>query len=185
MVQEGERYKRVVKILRKSKPALKGIEMIEENVVNAIRRESRVNSHFQEFVEHVFAWIYVGWVRRSLVAASVLLVLFFVYQQTIILKGVNKISKLTIVNGAGAVDSPERDLEKQLLILRLGGQKIPSDELEITEKQVKDLTKSYNELQAKYSGLIKIIEEDSVLRNYIEKKLYENKNKVKGKETNL
>ncbi len=173
MKEENENYNKVIRILRKSKPELKGIEIIEENVIKQIKKTQNRHNHTQDLIEALFSWIYIGWVRKSLVAASIFLVLFFVYQQTLILKGVNSISKQTTVNGSGTFPVSEEDLGKQLMMYRLNRRRLPSTDLEISEKQVRELLDSYRELQDKYSGLVKIIEEDSVLREYIERKLDE------------
>ncbi|MFZ0281249.1 MAG: hypothetical protein WAL29_06355 [Bacteroidales bacterium] len=183
MKEENENYNKVIRILRKSKPELKGIEIIEENVIKQINKTQNRHNPIQDLIDALFSWIYIGWVRKSLVAASIFLVLFFVYQQTLILKGVNSISKQTIVNGTGTFSVSEEDLGKQLMMYRLNRRRLPSPDLEISEKQIRELLDSYRELQDKYSGLVKIIEEDSVLREYIERKLDENKNA--GKKTNL
>lgn len=183
MKSENEKYEKLVKILRKSKPDLKGVELIEENIINQIRLAQNRHNPLPDLVENLFGWIYIRWVRRSLVAASIFLVLFFLYQQTMILKGVNDLSKQTIVNGKGTFSVSEEDFGKQLMMYRFSGRKLQSGDLRLSDRQVKEILDSYNELQDKYSDLIKIIEEDSVLRGYIEKKLGESKKR--GKKTNL
>jgi hypothetical protein len=40
MTEESEKYKKVLSILKKSKPELTGIEFIEQNVISRIRRKS-------------------------------------------------------------------------------------------------------------------------------------------------
>jgi len=185
MTEESEKYKKVLSILKKAKPELTGIESIEQNVVSRIRRKTERGQSLRDIIENLFAWIYIGWVRKSMVTASGLLVLFFVYQQTMILKGVNEISKRSIVNGTGSISVSEEDLGKQLMMYRLTGRRLYSGDLEISEKQLKELIDSYKELQDKYSGLIEIIERDSILKGYLEKKLDESKNTSQRKNSNL
>jgi len=175
MTDKSEKYNKVIGILRSSKPEIKDIEAFEQEVINAVRRKGNRQPLFQEIIGNIFGWIYIGWVRRSLVAASILLLLFFVYQQTIILRGVNNINKLSSINGNVTSPVTEGDLEKRLLILRLTGRNISSGSPEFSEEQLRELIKSYNELQQEYSGLLKIIEEDPALKKYIEKKLEEHK----------
>ncbi len=183
MSLENEKYERILKILRKHKSELKEIETIEENVINRIRKNQNKHLSFQDITDVLFGWIYIVWIRRSLITASVFLVIFFVYQQTLILKGVNSISKQGIANGEGTYSRSEEDLGKQLMMYRITGRTFSSGDIKISEKQLKEVLDSYNELQNKYSGLIKIIEEDSVLREYIGRKL--NESKTQSKKTNL
>jgi hypothetical protein len=178
MTTEGEKYKKVLAILRRSKPELKGIDLIEDNVIGRIRKGEAKGNPIMEVIENMFAWIYIGWVRRSLVTASVLLVLFFVYQQTMILKGVNDINKREIVTGPGAFSGSYDDLGKQIRILKLTGRGMPTGGIKITEKQAEQLLDSFYELQDKYIDLIRIIEEDPVLKEYIEERLGKDKNKI-------
>ena len=43
---------------------------------------------FSDFIESLFGWVYIGWVRRSLIGVSVVLVAIFVYQQAFIFREV-------------------------------------------------------------------------------------------------
>jgi DNA gyrase/topoisomerase IV subunit A len=63
------------------------------------------------------------------------------------------------------------------MMLKLTGRRISASDLEISGKQLEQILNSYNELQEKYSDLIKIIEEDPALKESIEKKLAEERNK--------
>ncbi len=47
----------------------------------------------------------------------------------------------------------------------------------MSEKQLEELLNSYDELLVKYKDLIRIIEEDPALKQYIENKLNEEGNK--------
>jgi len=176
MTAEREKYKKVLAILRGSKPELKGIDLIQDNVIGRIRKGGVKHNPLTEVVENLFAWIYIGWVRRSLVTASVLLVVFFAYQQTMILKGVNDINKREIVTGPDAFTGTYDELDKQVRMLKLTSRGMSTGGLKITEKRIEQLLDSYNELQDKYIDLIRIIEEDPVLKEYIEERLGEDKN---------
>jgi hypothetical protein len=177
MTSESEKYKKVLSILRQSAPKLDGVENMEENVIGRIGRIGRIHRSFSDLIESIFAWIYIGWVRRSLVTASALLVLFFVHQQTIIMKGVNNLNKRAIATEAESFPVLNDAIEKQLMMLKLTGRRISASDLEISGKQLEQILNSYNELQEKYSDLIKIIEEDPALKESIEKKLAEERNK--------
>jgi hypothetical protein len=168
-----EKFNKAVRILRRSKPEMKGSEAIGENVIRMIGEAKEKHTSFQDLLETIFAWTYVGWVRRSLVTASVMLVLFFVYQQTMILRGVNEISKREIRSDDGISSVSTDRIEKQLLILKLTGKGLTAGNITLSKQQMEQFLESYNELQDKYSNLLRIIEEDPELKAYIEKKLIE------------
>jgi len=127
-----------------------------------------------DIIEYLFGWIYIGWIRKSLIAVSLILVLLFTYQQTMIFKGVKNLSNRIIMNGNSSFSFTAEDIEKELLLYRIPGFRINSEELDITEEQLVELLNSYKNLQDKYRDIIDLIEGDPVLKEYIEKKLNEN-----------
>ena len=84
-----EKYNKVLNILKKSKPILDTTDDIEKEVFKRINRVHRIRFNLSEVIDFLFGWVYIGWVRRSLIAASVVLVLVFIYQQSVILKQIN------------------------------------------------------------------------------------------------
>ena len=69
-------------------------------------------------------------------------------------------------------------MEKMLVVLRNAGRRFPSNSITISEKQMKELLESVNELQLKYKDLENMIESDPELKKMIQKKLMEN-NRIK------
>jgi signal recognition particle subunit SEC65 len=118
--------------------------------------------------------VYIGWVRRSLIAASIVLVLIFVYQQGVILKRIEVISRQTVVVDKENVQSPADEIENLLMAYRNSGRRFPSKTITISEKQMKELLESVNELQIKYKDLENLFEQDPELKKIVEKKLEEN-----------
>ena len=86
---ESEKYNKILKLLRESKPVLDSTEDIEREVLQRISGKHKSVLNLSELIDSLFGWIYIGWVRRSLITASVLLVVVFVWQQGIILKQIN------------------------------------------------------------------------------------------------
>jgi hypothetical protein len=117
-------------------------------------------------------------VRRCLVVASVALVLVFAYQQAIILRRIDYLSRQTIVSGRESTNAHADEMEKLLVVLRNAGRRFPSSNITISEKQMKELLESVNELQLKYKDLENLIEGDPELKKMIQKKLMEN-NRIK------
>jgi hypothetical protein len=93
------------------------------------------------------------------------------------MKGVNNINKRAIISETDVLPISKDEISKQLMMLKFTGHRISTGDLEISEKQLAQLLDSYNELQDKYRDLLKIIEEDPVLKQYFDKKLAESKDK--------
>ena len=173
MKTESEKYNKVLNILRNSRPQLDSTEDIEREVINKIARAHQKRLNLSEIIDFLFGWVYIGWVRRSLITASVILVLVFVYQQGVILKRIDVISRQTVVTDKGIVSMPADEIEKLLLVYKNSGRRFPSKTITISEKEMKDLLESVKELQIKYKDLENLIESDPELKKLIEKKLVE------------
>jgi hypothetical protein len=171
----NDRYKKIMEILRKSSPDLAEPEEIENEVIKRIQHENRRTRRVSDFIESLFGWVYIGWVRRSLVAAAVVLVGIFIYQQAFILKQVNTISKQVVNIGNESVSVSSSELDKKLTLYKISTRLSPGREIKISENQLEELLYSYKNLQIRYKDIMRIIEEDPELKQYIENKLDEEK----------
>jgi hypothetical protein len=127
-----------------------------------------------EAIEYIFSWVYIGWVRRSLISLSIVLVLIFVYQQGTILKRIDILSRQVIIkNNSNSISADQ--IEKLLTIYRSSG-KFPLKSIDFSDKQINDLIKSLEELSVKYKELEEMIDSDPELKKIIEQKLIENNN---------
>jgi hypothetical protein len=174
MVPENEKYKQVLQVLRNSKPVLESTEEIEKEVLKRISKVPRSYVSPDDVIDFLFGWVYIGWVRRSLITASVLLVITFTYQQRIILQRLDVLSRQTIITDGESEFIPSDDLEKSLTLYKLSGKTFTSRKITLSEQQVKQMLESVNEIEHKYKDLLKLIEEDPELKKYVEKKLLEN-----------
>jgi hypothetical protein len=96
--------------------------------------------------------------------------LIFVYQQAVILKRINSIDRQAIFSVSQLLpDNPERADSR--FLYKKTDYNIPISTGTLTGRQVDELINSFIELKEKYKDILKIIEEDPILKNYIEKKL--------------
>ncbi|MCJ7446751.1 MAG: hypothetical protein MUO72_03570 [Bacteroidales bacterium] len=176
MMHEEEKYKKVINILKKSSPVLKDTGIIEENVMARIQQVSDKRVAFN-FFDYLFSWVYIGWVRRGLVAASILLVVAFGYQQAMILKRINNLNDRAIFSESQMVTGVSDEIGDKLLLYRLTDGKPYDKSIKISNRQMRRLLESVNELQLKYNDLIRLIEETPDLKKYIDEKMTENNRK--------
>jgi hypothetical protein len=174
MIPESEKYNKVLIILRKSKPTLNSTEDIEREVLKRIARIRKPEIVLSDTIDFMFGWIYISWVRRSLITAAVFLVFVFVYQQSVILKQINYLSRQTILIDGEKTSTAADEIEKRIMMYKISGRLFHSKTITISEKQMNQLLESINELQIKYKDLLNLIEEDPELKKYIEKRLIEN-----------
>jgi len=180
MEKESEKYDKVIDLLRKAEPVLDSGVEIEREVIKSIQGTLKPEFVFSDVVDFLFSWIYIGWVRRSLIATTVILIAMFVWQQSIILKQINFLSKQIIIPDETIVSPPVQQVEKLLIMYKGSAGGFPSRNITISEKQMNQLLESVNELKVKYKDLIELIDENPELKKYIEEKLVE-KNQAKTK----
>ncbi len=175
MTTANDRYKKMVEILRKSRPDMVQPEELENEIMSRIQCENQNKGRISDFIESLFGWVYIGWVRRSLVGAAVILVALFVYQQAFIFRQVKNISKLVVITGNETAPISSSELEKRLTLYKMSTRLTTGDDIKISGRQLEEFLDSYNDLQVKYKDLLRIIEEDPELKNYIENKLEQGK----------
>lgn len=173
------KYNRLLAILRKSKPALLTPERTMDAVMNRILKEQAGKKASPRFLEFIFGWVYIGWVRTSLVAASVILVLAFVYQQAVILKRINNLNRQAVFIESQIITS-YANVPNAAVLYQIAGRKFTPGGRSITEKQIRQILRSYRDLEEKFNDLMKLIEGDPALKKYVEEQLSENsKEKLK------
>ena len=171
MTMESEKYKKVISILKESKPVLDSAQDIEREVIKKISVVHQPSKGLSDLVDFIFGWVYIGWVRRSLITASVVLVMVFVWQNSMILKQINYLSKQTMRGGLEAVSSQSDVIERGIKMYKLSGRRFPSGNITIPENQMKELLDSADSWKGKYKDLMRVINEDPELKKMIESKL--------------
>jgi hypothetical protein len=174
METENGKYNKVLNLLQKSKPSLNSTVDIENEVIRRVKKLNHAGFNFSETISFLFGWVYIGWVRRSLITASMALVLIFVYQQGVILKRIEALSSQTVLLNKENASGSSDEIDKLLTLFRNSGHRFPSKNITISESQMKELQESLKEMQVKYKDLENLIESDPELKNLIEKKLIEN-----------
>ena len=178
MKPENEKYFKIVEILRKSSVDLDSTQDIEREVLRDIEKYKQPVFDLSAIVDVIFGWAYIGWVRRSLIAVALILLLIFIYQQGVILRQLDYLRRQTLVFGTETVSRPSEEIEKLLLMYKISGIKFRIQNNTFSEEDVNQLFDVLNRLQVKYEDLLNSIDEDPVLKDYIRNKLNENNRKV-------
>ena len=171
MRQYDDKLGRVVDLLKRSEPVMPGEDGFTEEVISRIKTQKGKTNLAGIIYEFLFGWIYVGWVRRSFVAVSFCLILFFGFEQLILIKRVNDLSIRrynvtgTVITGQGG------DYQGRFIFYRLFKGKINEEKLEVTDEQIDRFIESVNDLKSEYGDLLELIENDPQLKKQIEDRL--------------
>jgi len=168
------KYERVTGFLKKSKPEMGDAGLFSERVIRRLQ-ERKSGSGFAESVyEFLFGWVYIGWVRKSMVMVSMVLVVFFGYQQAVIMKRINRLSEQEQVNGGGTMTGLSGEITNKMLLYKYLGSGLPEGNANVSEKDIKKFIRSLNNMKERYKDVFKMIENDPDLKKYVEDKLKEN-----------
>jgi hypothetical protein len=170
MGTESEKYKKIITLLRESTPELKSPEIVEREVMKIIAGKNRGGISADSVISFFFSWVYVGWIRRSLIAVSAILVAVFIWQQSIIVRQLNFLNNRIVISEIDNVKYQPRMNEKKLLMMGRGNQGFSNREVKISEDKIEQLLDSYLKLQSDYSELVKLINDDPELKKLIEEK---------------
>jgi hypothetical protein len=168
MESEVEKYRNVLNLLRSKKPEISDIELLTGKVMDSIRAKNERKYNNVQLL--LFGWTEIAWVRRTMVAASVALVFLFAWQQGSIMKQLSYLKSQASFSGEGSYLIRESDIERGLLLYRLGGKKYSPGTVTVSREKMDQLLKSVDELQKGYDELIDIISRDTVLKKVLDEK---------------
>jgi hypothetical protein len=177
MNKSSEKYLKTVDLLRKSKPVLDSAEDIEREVIRKITSSAGPETESFSIFDLLFGWTNIVWIRRSLIAVSVMLVTLFVYQQSIIVRQLNWLTSQVISDQVKSVSYSQSGMVNRFKLLKISGTRINYNKRPISETEINLLMQSFDELQNDYDNLRRIIEDDPELKKIFEKKLLEQNNK--------
>lgn len=173
------KYEEIVKLLKMSAPKIHDKEEMADKVMDMIERRNQKVIYSENFFDYLFWWVNIGWVRRSLVIASILIVVIFGYQQTIILKRLSDLNRQPVITDNQMVTYSRLQINDNYLN-KINYGDLNTGELKISDRRVKRLLKSYKEIEEKYKELQRTIDSDPELRRYVEVHLNGiNNNKIK------
>jgi hypothetical protein len=180
METESKKYKAIMTLLRESTPELHSPEKVEQEVMRRILERKRRGISLEKVIDFFFGWVYVGWIRKSLMTAAAALVAVFIWQQSIIVKQLNFLNNRIVGSGIEDIRYQPRMDERKLLFLGTRGDLFPHGETKFSRDRVDQLLDSYSKLQSEYDELLKLINDDPDLKKLIEEKANQ-KNQQKTK----
>jgi hypothetical protein len=173
MTDMDKKYDKVLKILRNSKPILTEVDSITEKVMSRLEEEKFKFTFPELIIQYLFGWVYIVWVRRTMVTAALALALFFIYQQSLIIREINDLSGKRIQNSSLLMTKMNDDFADKLMIYKVTG-RVPADEKNsVSQKEIDEMIHSLNKLKIKYKDVINLIENDPQLKKYVESRMKE------------
>jgi len=174
MDQEQEKYEKVIQQLRRSKPDYGDMGQFSEKVIRRIQKERTTVSVAELLYEFIFGWVYIGWIRKSMVIASICLVIYFGYQQTEMAKKVDALSSRSLVNVELMNTGMNTTLPVTWKVYTIFGKGAVEDRMEILEMKLDKFNESVKDLQKQYEDISRFIENDPDSKKYVEERLIKN-----------
>ena len=177
MEQAEKKYGEVIGFLRRSKPGIRHPEIMTEKILDKIGNQKNRTGFLESIGNFVFGWVYIGWVRKGMIAFSTIILLLFIYQQSVIIRRINSIDRQVVTAGISSSQVVRENIDPGNLLKRIEFL-MPAAEKELSQKNVDALIESLSDLQVKYRDILKLIQEDPELRKYFEKRLNEKNSNI-------
>lgn len=173
MTELDKKYNKVLNMLRNSKPVLEKKDSLTERVIGKLE-EGRSKFMLQEVIfEFLFGWVDMVWMRRTMVTLALVIAIFFIYQQSLLLKKINDLSVQRIHNSSLLMTNMNDDFSDKLLIYKITGRKLTDEQISVSQKEIDEMINSLNKLKIKYKDVINLIQNDPQLKNYVESRMNE------------
>lgn len=178
MKTADEKYDKIIQALKNSEQDPSPVSEIKDSVIRAILEKESALPGKNDILDFIFGWIWIGWVRKSLITASFCLVAFFVWQQNTILNKIERLQFQIKQNDRMITYNPSLTLEKKALLNRISAEENISEKITIEKSDLEQLLDSLEKMQTRYSKIIKLIDNDPALKKAVEQKL--RKNNLRG-----
>lgn len=128
----NKEYEKLVDSLRKKQPVLHNKMEMVENVLNKTANKGTM-PYIRPFA-FLFGWASVDWIRNSMATAAAMLLGFFIIQQVLLNKRLNRLEQQIVrsVNGIEQLDS-EIGLKEKVLVNLISNQSMDSITLSTTD----------------------------------------------------
>lgn len=171
MESESEKTAKLLKTLKSSRPVFINKDAITDEVIRLIEKERTRITVPEMIYDFLFGWVYVGWMRRIMIAVSVGLIMVIGYQQVIILKRIDTLSGKTFIEKGAVKTRLPGQLFVTLNRYKLLGKKPSAGEINVSEQEIEKFINSLNDLQLRYRDLFELIENDPDLKRYVEERI--------------
>jgi hypothetical protein len=180
MKSTDEKYRKVIKLLKQSRPILDSENSIEQQVIWKISSPVVPDHDVFPIVHWLFGWADIVWIRRSLITVSIMLVSLFIYQQSMIVKQLKRLNSQIVVSQDNPGYAIRSELAGRIKFLQISGSRLHGKDYPISDEQIESIIESRDKLQTDYNNVMKIIQDDPELKSLIEKRLKElNDKKIK------
>jgi hypothetical protein len=173
MKTEDDKLNMLIGLIKRSDPVMDDQKGFTEKVIENIEDRKKQPDILASLNEFLFGWVYVGWVRRSLVAVSLAILFFFGYQQAVLLKRVNELSGRRIKGSASMIHGITTNYSGKLRLYRLFGERAFEKSSKISEDKIENFVRQVYELNYEYGDLIEEMKKDSSLKEYVGDKIDE------------
>jgi hypothetical protein len=163
---ENGKYNKITEILRKSQPDPGSLHEIEDTIISIVRKKEKPSVTLPGLIDFAFSWIYIPWVRRSLFAASFVMLALFLWQQNSIMNQIEYLGKR--MDNRFSTYDPSGALEKKLILFK------NSNQVMVPQEDLNKLLDSLKSAQHKYRDIMKLIDDDPMLKKAVEDKLRKN-----------
>jgi hypothetical protein len=172
MASEEEKLDKIIGMLRESGPELRDSHELISQILVKAAEHSNTPDQAGIIYNWLFGWVWIGWVRKSMVAVSFVLLTFLGTQQAMII-----VKKGSLSSPSNLSDLSNSSLSLANMASEKGFIKLFSSNSPGTQDSaaVESFIRSLGTVQEEYSDILKALDKDPELKRYVRKRLLENK----------
>jgi hypothetical protein len=163
-----DKYEKMIELLKRSEPVLKEKDELVVRIMRSIKEERVKVKPAEIFTDILFGWVYIGWMRRVMVTFAALIIIFFAYEQAVIMKRINVLSGKSYIESGIVRASMSGEIADVISRYKFFRKRHLPGEINVSEKEIDMLINSINDLQDRYRDIFELIENDPELKKYIE-----------------
>jgi hypothetical protein len=177
-MDEEKKYRKSVDLLKKA-GQLNDAHLIEREVMSRLYKMENRKSQVTLVYDFLFGWTEITWVRRSLAIASFILIVMFVYQQSVIVRQLNILSSQVKFDDSYPASVYQSEVISRYRLIKASGNRM-DERSSPSEEQIQMIIRSYDKLRSDYDNLMKAIENDPELKRILNEHIVKvNSEKVK------
>ena len=177
-MNQEEAYRKLIDQMKSDIPEMEGKESLIDSVMDRITRIQKEPGDPMRFLEVLFGWIHVWWLRRIMALAAIALVVFFVGQQVRLMQRLDNLERQIITSVESETISEEGPgMKQQFLMKMIMDRPAFGDSITISLEEFDALLRTYISEQLNNVPDYSLIMDPPSFRNFIEK----NRNPQPGK----
>jgi hypothetical protein len=150
-MNNGEKYVKIIGLLKRSRPEFKNTERVTERIMREIGDSKIQSTSRDRLVHNLFGWVDNYWWRVAMATAAFAFVGIFILQQVVLTGRINRLERNMIKLDFSAQGyDRDQEINHSVLLDMVFEEQVNEDSITVSRSDLLRLLKSYQELLENY-----------------------------------